>query len=165
MIVRAFDPLRALRTLQKHDVAFVVIGGFAARIWGSPTVTNDLDLCYARARTNLAALVRALRELEASLRGAGDDLPFILDEKSIALGDSFTFSTLAGNLDCFGTPAGTTGYDDLKKGATEIDLEDGLLVAFASIDDVLRMKRAAGRPKDLIEVEILEAVKKERDRA
>ncbi|PYQ27213.1 MAG: hypothetical protein DMF56_20780 [Acidobacteria bacterium] len=159
-----FDPLRALNVLTKHSVRFIVVGGVAARTLGSPSVTNDLDICYERRPENYEVLVGALRELDAQLRGAPPGLPFQLDARSIKMGDCFTFTTLAGDLDCLGTPAGTHGYPDLVKNATEEDLGEGVHVLITSIDDLLRMKRAAGRPKDLIEVEILSAVKEERER-
>ena len=82
----------------------------------------------------------------------------------LLLGDSFTFETVAGDLDCLGTPAGTTGYADLIANASEMLLDDDLRVMVVSIEDLVRMKRAAGRPKDLIAVEILTALREERDR-
>jgi hypothetical protein len=160
----AFDALRALRSLTAHDVRFVVIGGIAGRAWGSPTVTNDLDICYERSKQNHQSLAAALRELGATLRGAPRDLPFVLDERTITMGDSFTFETIAGSLDCLGTPSGTTGYRDLVKNATEVELDDDIRVAVCSLDDLMRMKRAAGRPKDRVEIEILAAVKEEREK-
>ncbi|HEX2123164.1 MAG TPA: hypothetical protein VHL59_16145 [Thermoanaerobaculia bacterium] len=143
---------------------FVLIGGLAGRVWGSPAVTNDLDICYQRTRENHERLARALRSMKATPRGAPPGLPFQLDEQTIDMGDSFTFDTEAGDVDCLGTPSGTTGYADLMKNATELDLAADLRVFVTSIDDLIRMKRAAGRPKDLIAVEILTAVKEERER-
>jgi hypothetical protein len=158
--LRPFDPIRALKMLVDHRVRFVVIGGFAGRLWGSNTVTNDLDICYARDRKNLEVLSAALNELEASLRGAPEELPFQPDAGTLAGGDHFTFMTNAGNLDCFGNPAGSRGFQDLIAGATRMKL-DSLEVPVASLDDLIRLKRAAGRPKDLVEVEILGALKEE----
>jgi hypothetical protein len=161
--VAAFDPLRLLKTLQRNDVRFVVIGGIAGRLWGSPTVTNDLDICYARDGANLESLAAALRQLKAKLRGTDRDLPFQADVRSLRLGDSFTFVTSAGNLDCLATPAGTTGYEQIDRTAIPIEL-GGITVAVASIEDLILMKRASARPKDLIEVEILTAVRDETGR-
>jgi hypothetical protein len=161
MITR-FDPLRAMKVLVAHDVRFIVIGGVAGRALGSPTITNDLDICYERSALNHEALADALNELEAGLRGAPAGLPFQLDARSLKMGDSFTFETVAGPLDCLGTPAGTAGYDDLLKNAAEYEM-DNLLVMVASLDDLIRMKRAAGRPKDRVEIEILSALKEERE--
>lgn len=156
----AFDPLRLFKTLVRHRVRFVVIGGFAARLWGSPTVTNDVDICYARDPDNLEALSAALKELDARLRGAPRGLPFLLDARTLRASDHFTFATRAGNLDCLGVPAGANGFEDLDRTAKELDL-DGVLVRVASVEDLIRMKRAAGRPKDLIEVEVLAALRSE----
>ena len=148
--------------LTKKKIRFVVIGGVAAAVHGSSRVTNDLDICYARDDENLQALADALQELGATLRGAPADVPFRLDAATLKAGDHFTFSTKAGPVDCLGTQAGTDGFADLAASATEEDL-DGLTVRVASIDDLIRMKLAAGRPQDLIAVEWLSALRDELD--
>ncbi len=155
-----FDPGRALEVLQRHGVRFVLIGGVAANALGSPMVTNDTDICYARDDANLERLAAALRELGAKLRGAPEDVPFILDAKTVKSGDHFTFTTSAGSLDCLGTPAGATGFDSLYQHAGMFEIA-GHVVSVASIDDLIKMKTAAGRPKDLIAVENLAALKEE----
>jgi hypothetical protein len=160
--LESFDPLGALRVLTGHQVAFIVIGGVAARAHGSPSLTRDLDICYERSRPNLEQLARALQELHATLRGAPPDLSFRLDARTLAAGDSFTFSTDAGDLDCLGTPTGTSGYPDLVRNAEDVTLGD-LVVKMVGLDDLIRMKRAAGRPKDRVEVEILGALRDEID--
>ena len=80
----------------------------------------DLDICYDRARDNLANLAAALRELKATLRGAPADLPFQLDARALEMGDSFTFNTPYGAFDCLGTPSGTGGYRDLLQNAADL---------------------------------------------
>lgn len=155
-----FDPLAALRTLIDREVRFVLIGGFAAALRGSPVITGDLDICYARDDANLDRLADALRELDARLRGAPPDVPFLLDARTIRAGDHFTFATSAGPFDCLGTPAGTTGFADLDAAATD-EVVDGTTIRVASVEDLIRMKRAAGRPKDLIALEWLSAVRDE----
>ncbi len=158
-----FDPLRAIRTLRANGVRFVLIGGFAGRLLGSPTVTNDLDICYARDQENLERLASALKELHATLRGAPAGLPFRLDARTLAAGDHFTFSTDAGAMDILGTPSGSHGFDELSRASLGLDL-DGLTVQVASLDDLIRMKLAARRPKDLIDVEVLGALREEIER-
>lgn len=164
MTTAAFDPLRIFRALNEAGVRYVVIGAFAGRILGSPTLTRDLDICHARDRANVDQLAMVLRGLHAHLRGVGEPVPFILDGRTLAAGDAFTFSTDAGDLDILATPQGTAGYDDLSRTAMSTDI-DGVRVQVASIDDLIRMKRAAGRPKDLVELEILGALREEIDRS
>lgn len=149
-----------LRALVDHEVRFVLIGGLAATLHGSPSITRDLDICYARDQANLDRLVEVLRKLGAKLRGVPADLPFILDARSLLFGDSFTFVTSGGPFDCLGTPAGTRGFDDLNANAIELNLE-GLKIRVVSLNDLIRMKRSAGRPKDLIELEVLGALREE----
>ena len=161
MNVRHFDPLALLRRLQAHAVRFVVIGGLAAKAHGSPSLTVDLDLCHARDRGNLERLAAALIELNARLRGAPADLPFRPDVATLERGDHFTLVTDVGDLDILGTPAGTAGFDDLDANAEDADFGEGLTVRIASLDDLIRMKRAAGRPKDRVELEILGALRDE----
>lgn len=155
-----FDPVRVLRHLSEGGVRYIVIGGVAANLLGSPSVTADVDVCYARDRPNLEALAAVLRALHARLRGADPGLPFRLDAKTLEAGDSFSFVTDAGDFDILGTPTGTRGFDDLIRAATPMDL-DGIQVFVADIDDLIRMKLAAARPKDLIEAEVLGALREE----
>ena len=156
----SFDPLALLRTLAEQRVRFVLIGGYAAAIRGSPVITGDVDVCYARDDENLERLAAALDELGATLRGAPPDVPFRLDARTLKAGDHFTFATSVGPFDCLGTPAGTDGFADIDASATDEDL-DGLVVRVASVDDLIRMKRAAGRPQDLIAIEWLAALRDE----
>lgn len=155
-----FYPDKALAVLARHKVRFVLIGGLAGNVHGSPSATFDLDICYARDDENLERLARALRSLKARLRGAPEDVPFLLDAKTLKAGDHFTFATTAGNLDCLGTPAGTDGFEDLNSRATTHELA-GYTVAVTSLDDLIKMKQAAGRLKDRVEVEILGALRDE----
>ena len=158
-----FDPVHILRRLQAHGVRFVLIGGLAAKAHGSPTLTVDIDVCYARDPDNLDRLAAALGELGAVLRGAPPDLPFHPDRRTLERGDMFTLTTDFGDLDLLGTPAGTTGFEELDANAQSAELDAGLLVRVASLDDLIRMKRAADRPKDRVELEILGALRDEID--
>lgn len=155
-----FEWTEALRRLTDGGVRFVLIGGVAARVQGSPSLTLDLDICYARDRENLDALAKVLLDIGAQLRGVTEDVPSRLDARTLRNGDSFTFNTDLGALDVLATPSGTRGYDDLVLDASEVDI-DGRRVLVASIDDLIRMKLAAGRLKDLVEVEILGALREE----
>lgn len=160
MAMRPFDPLAALTTLHRHGVRFVLIGGVAGVAHGSPSVTTDLDVCHDRHVENLERVAAALQEMRARLRGVDEDVPFVLDAETLRAGDHFTFTTAYGDLDCLATPAGTAGYDDLARTAVHVDF-DGFTVLVASLDDLIAMKRATGRPKDRAEVEILGALRDE----
>ena len=160
--MKAFDPLGALKVLLEHRVDFVLIGGLAARLHGSPTVTDDLDVCHSKERSNLEALARALNEMHAYLPLPDPDerVEVRLDWQLLHAAENFTFMTDFGALDCLARPAGIEDYEELWKGATVMGL-DGIEIRVASIDHLIRMKRAAGRRKDLIELEILAALKEE----
>jgi hypothetical protein len=158
-----YEPRRIIATLTDHDVKFILIGGLSAVIRGAPLITDDVDICYERSDENLERLAAALRELGAKLRAAPDDVPFILDAKSLRSGDHFTFTTSAGSLDLLGTPAGVRGYEQLSKGAETMHF-NLMPVKIASLDDLISMKLAAGRPKDLEAVETIAAVREEIER-
>jgi hypothetical protein len=155
-----FDAAGAVSVLGRFDVRFVLIGGLAARLHGSPSITDDLDICYARDESNLKRLASALGTMHARLRGVDEEVPFLLDAKTFRAGDTFTFLTDFGSVDCLGTPTGTAGFDELDRNAVAMELE-GIDVRVASVDDLISMKRAAGRPKDRVELEILGALREE----
>jgi hypothetical protein len=148
-----FDPRALLEALQRHGVRFVVIGGIAGRLHGSPRLTRDLDICYARAAADLDRLAAALAELHVTLRGAPPDLPFRPDARTLRSGLNFTFDTPFGPFDCLGEASGHT-YEILSPNAEHGDLE-GLDILVTSLDDLMRMKRASGRPQDLADLETL----------
>jgi hypothetical protein len=157
----SFDPLAALQALTEAGVEFVLIGGVAARLHGSPSLTRDVDICHARDDANLERLGGVLRDLHARLRGVDDDVPFLLDARTLKAGGGFTFTTDVGDIDILAVPAGVAGFDELANSAERVDL-DGITVLVSTLDDLIRMKRAAGRPKDRAEVEILSALREER---
>ena len=88
-----YDPFAALRTLGRYGVRFVLIGGVAGRLWGSPIMTNNLDICPAWDRDNLTALAGALVELGARLRGVDEPVPFRLDARSLEGTENLAFTT------------------------------------------------------------------------
>lgn len=158
-----FQPEAVIRLLGRHEVRYVLIGGLAAVTHGAPIVTQDVDLCYARDEVNLARLATAMGEVHAYLRGADPGLPFRPDARTLARGDAFTFTTDLGWIDIMATPAGTDGYEDLARTADTFQMF-GHRVLIAAVDDLIRMKRAAGRPKDLLAIEELGALRQELDR-
>ena len=154
---RAPDPPAFRRPL-------VIIGGIAGRIWGSPTMTNDVDICYDRDPSTLERLAAALKGLHARLRGVDADVPFLLDAVTLAKGQNITFTTDLGRSTSSACPPGVKDFNALAVNTATFDLGDGVVVQVCDLDDLIRMKRAAGRPKDRIELEILTAVREERDR-
>jgi hypothetical protein len=163
MDAATFDPIEILRRLNANGVRYVLIGGFAAKIHGSPTLTVDLDICYARDGDNLERLASVLGGLGAVLRGAPADLPFRPDAETLRRGDTFTLRTILGDLDVLGVPSGTSGYEELAANAVPTEIGKQLTIPVASLDDLIRMKRAAGRQKDRVELEILGALRDEID--
>lgn len=156
-----FDPVAAVHLLVKHGVRFVVIGGVAANVWGSPSITNDTDIVYDRTDRNMRRLVDALRASGARLRGVDEDVPSLLDKETIERGMNFTFSTEVGALDVLGRAAGAEDFERLYAAGRDVDVE-GVIVRVADLTDLIAMKRAAGRAKDRAEVEILAALEEER---
>ena len=143
----AFDPVPVLVALADANVDFVVIGGVAGASHGSAFATFDLDIAYARDRDNLERLTTVLHSLAATLRGAPAEVPFILDAKTLENGANFTFTTNFGPLDIVAEPAGAPAYRQLLENATTITIQ-GRSLRVASLDHLIAMKEAAGRPKD-----------------
>lgn len=154
-----FDPEKLVEKLLEYDVRFVVIGGVAATLHGSPVVTTDLDIAYERTAENLNRLAAALQDINGRLRGVDEEVPFVVDARTLKAGTNFTFTTDLGDLDCLGWAAGRTSYPEIR--ANAIEMEVGRYKVFtASIDDLIAMKEAAGRDKDRYGVMHLQAVKK-----
>ena len=146
-----FRPEEILRILEKHRVQYVVIGGIAAPLHGSPHVTSDIDITPERGVKNLQRLSAALTELNARIRVEGEPQGFKFnhDVDSLSWMEVLNLITDWGALDLSFTPAGTRGYSDLRRDAVEIEVM-GVHTTVASLADVVRSKEAAGRPKDLL---------------
>jgi hypothetical protein len=157
-----FDPARLLEALSRHDVDYVLIGGLAGALHGSPAATNDADICPARTPDNLSLLAAALVELEARIRTESepDGIAFDRSPEFLATVELLNTTTAAGDLDISFAPTGTDGYDDLAERAVSFDIDE-TRVLVASLDDVIHSKRTAGRPKDLATLPVLEALRDE----
>jgi hypothetical protein len=151
------DLERLLRSLVDGKVDFVVIGAVAAVLHGSARATFDLDVCFANDAPNLDALGRVLTGLGARLRGVAEDVPFIADGATLKRVDVLTLTTIAGDLDVRRVPSGAPRYDVLRAHADRFDV-GGFEVRVASVEDLIAMKTAAGRGKDLSDVAELEAI-------
>jgi hypothetical protein len=146
-----FDPQRILEVLARHQVECVVIGGYAAVLAGIDVVTRDIDITPATDEANLRRLAAALDEVHAAIRvRAGESpVPMPADSRLLARTEILNLTTDAGDLDITNRPSGTGGYEDLRRGASHQQLGDGLQIAIASLEDIVRSKTAAGRAKDL----------------
>ena len=154
--ISPLDPERLIRALAKHDVRYVLIGALAARLQGFPRVTADADITPARDRGNLDRLAAALRELNARVfaESVPEGLPFDCSAAMLARATIWNLVTDAGRVDIAFEPAGTTGYEDLVRGAETYDAFGAELLV-AGLEDIVRSKEAANRPKDRQDVLIL----------
>jgi hypothetical protein len=160
-----FNPEPILERLDEHGVRYVVIGAIAAIAQGYPLNTGDLDVTPARDPDNLERLAAALLDLDARLRVSGEPegVAFPIDADYLGRVNSWTLTTRFGGFDLLFVPAGTRGFDDLRRGSVTVDI-DGREIRMAALVDVIRMKEASGRPKDLAQLpalrQTLETVRK-----
>jgi predicted nucleotidyltransferase len=155
-------PERILAVLREHGVRYVLVGGFAAVIHGSPYVTVDVDVVPESSEGNLERLSRSLRALRAKVWTEDEPggLPFDHDASSLARAGIWNLVTDHGRLDITFVPAGTTGYEDLARDATRLTIL-GVEVEVASLADVIRSKEAAGREKDRLVLPVLRRILEE----
>jgi hypothetical protein len=154
--VAPFDPERLIAVLATHRVRYVLIGALGARLQGFPRLTADADISPARDEENLAHLASALRELRARVytESVPEGLAFDFTARALARADMWNLVTSAGRLDVAFVPSGTTGYDDLTRGALTFDI-NGVSLEVASLEDIIRSKRAADRPQDRQDVAVM----------
>jgi predicted nucleotidyltransferase len=150
-----------LPLLIRNHVRFIVIGGGAAIAHGSARATYDVDVVYARDPENIRHLAAALQPHQPYLRGAPRGLPFRWNEQTIRAGLNFTLTTDLGDLDLLGEITGGGTYDQLLPASEELDAF-GVRCRFVTLDKLIQLKRAAGRPKDLEAIAELQALLEER---
>jgi len=153
----AFDPESVLASLEREKVRYVVIGGLAAVLQGSPVFTQDVDICPARDRENLERLARALRSLTARIRtdDVPEGFPFACDPEFFERIELVNLITPYGPVDVSFIPSGTKGYADLIAKAHTLDLGPALQPIVADLADIIRSKEAANRPKDVAALPVL----------
>lgn len=154
---------RILGLLVAEKVDFVVVGGVAAILHGSARSTFDLDIAFATDAANLESLAAALSPLNVRLRGVDEPVPFVLDAATLRGVEVLTLRSDAGDLDLLARPAGVSRYAALRDRADDFEIE-GSPARVASIEDLIAMKRASGRQKDLADVAELEAILRLRGR-
>lgn len=144
-----------LRALTDHEVRFVLIGGMAVIAHGYVRATKDVDIVFDLAIDNCNRLADALGELRAEVTAA-DTLPpgGAITGEWLATGGQFVFATEYGQLDALSRMS-LGQYEDLSAAASTTTLLDGAEVAVLSYDDLVRSKEAAGRDRDLLDIEEL----------
>ncbi len=150
-----------LGVMKQHDVRCILIGGWAAILHGSPRFTNDVDLLYARSPENVGRLVAALAPHKPYLRGAPPGLPFRWDEATIRAGLNFTLTTDLGDIDLLGEVTGGGTYEQIYPFTQEITAF-GITFRVVTLERLIELKRAAGRPRDLQVIAELQALLEER---
>jgi hypothetical protein len=141
-----FDPLAVIRAFERERASYVLIGGLARVLQGADELTYGVDLCPATRGGNLERVQAALDVLEAEAR----DRRKTPIEKRVARGEELIgYRTPAGEVQIVLTPAGTQGYDDLRRRASREYLGPGIRAQVASINDLSRMLAARGREQDL----------------
>ena len=158
-----FDPRVICRVLNDHGVRYVVVGGFAAVVHGSPLPTADVDVVPDRDDANLERLAGALAELGARLRTAAGPVDAPLDAGFLAaMPLMVNLTTAHGDLDIAFEPTGPRrGFAEWDADATDVVIADGLSIRVASLDAVIDSKRAAGRLKDERALPYLESLRDE----
>ncbi|HEX8649633.1 MAG TPA: hypothetical protein VF708_02250 [Pyrinomonadaceae bacterium] len=147
--------------LVNHSVEFIIVGGAAATVHGSSRLTEDLDIVYRRTPENVSRLIQALAPYDPYLRGAPFGLPFSWEDRTIWNGLNFTLTTNLGALDLWGEITGGGGYDELLPGSIQLRLY-GVDCFCLGLEQLIHVKRAAGRPKDLETIAELEAILEEK---
>jgi predicted nucleotidyltransferase len=145
-----------LERLVEAEVRFVLVGGLAVNAWGYLRATRDVDVVPDPDRDNLERLDALLRGLGGKVEVGGR----LLDSESIATflrtGDRTLVMTELGQVDILQGLPQVPRFEDLERQARDVDIE-GLAVRVCSLDHLLEMKRASDRPRDLEDVEALEA--------
>ena len=152
-------PERMLAVLKEHGVRCVLVGGFAAVIYGSPYLTTDVDVVPEWSKENLERLSVALKAMHARVWMASEPagVPFEHDAASLGNVEIWNLVTDHGRLDLTFMPSGTAGYEDLARDAMHLTIL-GVDVDVASLADVIRSKEAAGREKDRVVLPVLRRI-------
>jgi len=159
-----FAPDELIAALADGEVEYVLIGGLAVGAHGFPRVTKDVDIVPAPEESNLRRLATVLRGIDARHFETGDfdpsEFPFDpLDASDLLEGGNFVLATRLGRLDLMQWVPGVPGdwaFEHLARSAVETSL-GARTVRVCSKKDLIAMKRAAGRPQDLVDLQELGA--------
>jgi predicted nucleotidyltransferase len=148
-----FDPRRILITLADHGVDFVVVGGVAVQAHGHGRGTRDLDVVPRPDLVNTSRLGEALAALGARLLRAGRPVD-VTDPQLLKRAPLVPLMTEYGRLDLLNAEVmngAPRSYEELRERAFEARIDDRA-IPIAGLDDLIRMKRAAGRDVDLEDI-------------
>ena len=156
-----FDPVAICRILNEEQVDYVVVGGFASVVHGSPLPTEDVDVLPERSTENLTRLATALRRMNAMIRTEDEAIPVQLDAEFLAnMPVMLNLTTDFGIVDLTFEPAGpANGYAEWNADASSEEIAEGLTVRVAALDNIIESKRAANRAKDLHALPYLESLR------
>lgn len=147
-----------LEVLVAEGVEFLIIGGVAVGFHGYVRATKDVDIVPSPDRENLVRLAGALRRLDAEVEGAEDfdrdELPDPLDPDALAQGGNWVLRTRLGRFDVMQWIGDGALWERLSPAAITADIGD-LTVKVVSYQDLVDIKRQAGRPEDLLDLKRL----------
>lgn len=153
-----FDALELFRALGRHEVEYVTVGGVAIQAYGGQRMTQDLDVAIAASKDNMQRLAAALVDVDGRILSPdGQRSKSIPSASLLASGDQWHLITAYGLLDVLTLPAHLGSFANVRARAHAVQLGD-LSIPIAHRDDLLTMKRAAGRPQDLADVRLLESL-------
>jgi len=153
-----FHPRELFQALARHGVEYVTVGGVAIQAHGAQRFTRDLDVVIATSKDNMDRLAAALSEVDARILGPdGRRSRSTPNAPMLASGDQWHLVTSFGRLDLLTLPMHLGSFADVRARAYDVPLGD-VTVPIAHRDDLLRMKRASGRPQDLEDVRLLESL-------
>jgi hypothetical protein len=150
---RPLDAERIFATLDAHGVEYVVVGGIAVQVHGHVRMTNDVDLIPSPTPENLKRLAEGLAELDACVLNPGSE-HLQIDARMLPRATLWQLSTRHGDIDVLHDAPGAAPFPMLRERALVIALGDHQ-IPVAGRDDLIRMKRAAGRPVDLADIAAL----------
>lgn len=165
--MRRLEPESLLDILATHKVVYLVVGGFAVAAHGHPRATKDIDICPEPSDSNLGRLAAALKELEAEPIGLDEfegEFDVDLDLDGLKMGGNWVLNTKHGRLDVMqhlkGLGEDGGGWTELRPHAETRNFL-GHVVLFCGYEDLVRMKTAAGRDQDLVDVRTLKAARRD----
>lgn len=150
----SFDPYALLAALERHRVGYIVIGGLGRVLHGSDEITDGVDICPSMHPESLRRLGLALENLNARTE---DGKPAVV-ERDLVGRSVLELETDAGELKIVTEPAGTRGYDDLRRRAEKHPIGQGLWPSVASVDDHARMLAVLGREQDRMPLQTMQRV-------